>query len=325
MKTLAVSLLVITFMSHLFAKEIDKNFHQEYDVQEGASLNLEHGDGNVDVTTWSKDVVDIDVVYRATFNGITRLEPQDFEVEFEKRGDQITVIGREPNIIGIGAHRVHKYQYTIKAPAYVSLNVRGVDGNVMVEGRDNDVKIHSVDGNIVVSDVTASIVDIESIDGNLALSDINTDVNAEAVDGNINIENVDNSKCFCKSIDGNITIDGGSGNFEAGAVDGNIKLLKIGAESVDAHTSDGRIELELEKSEAPDVRLKSGDGNVRVTLANGTSVKINVHTGDGRIRTDLSPVDDLDTDDDMFRGSINGGNGSLSIRTGDGSVSINEE
>ncbi len=324
-KNTSLFAMVLFMFSSLFGKTvIDKNFHQSYDVEPGASLVLKHGDGNVEVTTWSDDVVDITIVYYATFSGMGSIKPNDFEAEFEKRGDRITVIGREPQLIGFGSQHVREYKYTIKAPAYVSLDIDGVDGNVIIDKRDSDIKVESVDGNIEIFGVSADRVDVKSIDGNLVLQDIDADVRTETVDGNIDLKELINSNCQCKTIDGNIDILESSGNFKANSVDGNIKLLRAKANDIDAHTSDGRIEIDLEKSDNLNATLKSGDGNVRVSLASGTSVTLNIRTGDGRIRTDLSPVSNLETDDDLFRGSINGGSGSLSIRTGDGSVDIVE-
>ena len=319
-------LIGITLVSISSAKTvIDKNVHKEYDVKEGASLYLKHGDGNVNITSWSRDVVDIDIVYHATIIGMSRIKPKDFEVEFEKRGNRISVIGREPQVIGLGSHRVHEYRYTIKAPSYVLLDIDGVDGNVSIEEWQNDIKVKSIDGNIVLNRVEASVVDVGSVDGDLSLDEISGDVKAKTVDGNINIEDIDDTICRCKTVDGNISVEGGAGSFDAESVDGNISLDDIDALDINAHTTDGRIELGLLKSDDMDATLRTGDGSVHVRLADGSSVAIEIKTGDGRIRTNLSPVADLSTSDNSFRGAINGGRGSLYIRTGDGNVHIVEE
>ena len=48
------------------AEEINREFHQEFDVQPGMKLVLEHGDGDVTVTPWSQDTLDVEVRYRVS-------------------------------------------------------------------------------------------------------------------------------------------------------------------------------------------------------------------------------------------------------------------
>lgn len=313
-------------MSFSSAKTIiDKNFHQKYDVNEGVALYLKHGDGEVKITAWSKDVVDIDIIYRATITGMGRIDPKDFEAEFEQRGDRITVIGREPRVFGLGSHNVHEYVYTIKAPSYVELNLDGVDGDVSIAEWAQDIKVETVDGDIDIIDVTANMVNVSTVDGDVSLTRIDANIKAKTVDGNIALAELVNSECRCKTVDGDIEVNGGSGTFGAESVDGNISVENFRASFIDAHTSDGRIKLDLQQSANLDATLRTSDGDVRVWLAAGTSVELDVKTGDGRIRTDLSPVSNLTTDDDLFRGSIHGGDGLLSIRTGDGDVTLIEK
>ena len=327
MRKLFITLLfgILMFSSASSKTVIDKNFHQKYDVKPGASLFLKHGDGNVTITPWDEDVVDIDIVYRATFTGMGRVQPKDFEAEFEKRGDRITVIGREPRVIGIGSHRVDEYRYTIKAPAYVLLDLEGVDGDVSIEQWGNDISMNTVDGNIEMDEVEAQTVNVESVDGDISLTGITADIECKTVDGNIELEGVVDTNCRCKTVDGDVEIDQASGSFDVISVDGDIEMRNITANAISGKTSDGRFALDLLQSDNLDASVRTGDGDVRVRLARGISLTLDVKTGDGRIRTDLSPVSDLTTDDDVFRGSINGGDGRLSIRTGDGSVTIMEE
>ena len=163
------------------------------------------------------------------------------------------------------------------------------------------------------------------VDGDISLTGITADIECKTVDGNIELEGVVDTNCRCKTVDGDVEIDQASGSFDVISVDGDIEMRNITANAISGKTSDGRFALDLLQSDNLDASVRTGDGDVRVRLARGISLTLDVKTGDGRIRTDLSPVSDLTTDDDVFRGSINGGDGRLSIRTGDGSVTIMEE
>jgi DUF4097 and DUF4098 domain-containing protein YvlB len=322
--TWLLAFIFITTMQ-ISAKTIDKKIHKTFKVNEGASLHLKHGDGNVEITPWNKDVIDIKIVYRATFAGIHKLHPNDFEVEFEQRGDKISVIGREPRVIGIGRFKTIDYEYSIKAPAYVDLVTEGVDGNVLIEEWQSDIQSSIVDGDISILDAVADKIKAVTIDGDIELKYISATIECQTIDGRIHLEELENVQCRAKTVDGDIRIKNASGEFSARSVDGDIEMLRTSAIQLDAHTTDGKINLDLNNVDEMDCHIKSSDGDVRVYLEKGTSILLKLSTGDGHIRTDLSPVSDLQTDDNYFSGDINGGQGKLDIRTGDGDIELIEK
>jgi len=321
-----ISTFIIVFLCavQLPAKTINKHIQKSFNVNEDTQFYLKHGDGEVEITPWNKDVIDVDVVYRATFAGIHRLDPDDFEVEFEQRRDKISVIGHEPRVIGFGGFRVSEYKYTIKAPVYVALETEGVDGDVYIEERQDNIKSSNVDGDITIVDVDADYVNVSSVDGDLDLKSISADIECQTVDGSIELENLDNVHCKAKSVDGDINIKYGSGEFSTHAVDGDIALLRVSAIRLDAHTTDGSITLDLNDVDEMECRIRTGDGDVRIQLEEGTSTALKINTGDGRIRTNLSPISNMQTDDNYFSGQINDGRGLIEVRTGDGNVEIVE-
>ncbi len=308
----------------LFAKTIDKKISKSFDVEPGMRLLLKHGDGNVSITPWEKNELDIQVVYRATFSGFGRMEPDDFTVEFEQRRDQITVTGHEPNVIGFGNHRIKEYSYTIKAPVYLELEIKGIDGNVDIEDWQEKLTLSTIDGNISVNGVLADNVIAESVDGNLELLGIEAELRAETIDGRIMIENSAMPSCRAKSVDGSISISDSRGEFKLNTVDGNIDLNSVEAMSLDAQSDDGSFRADLLETKDMDASVRTGDGSVRMRLERGLSLKLDIRTGDGSIRADLSGLEDVEKDDEMLRGSLNGGQGQLVIRTGDGNVTLSE-
>ena len=325
MKKLWPIALLFLFALPLSAKTIDKNIKKSFKINEGASLYLKHGDGDVNISSWNKDVIDVVIVYRANFSGLHRLQPDDFEVEFEQRGDKVSIIGREPNVMGIGNQRVTEYTYTIMAPSYVEIESEGVDGNVVIKEWNNNIKTSVIDGDITINDVAADFVELGSIDGDIEAKSIAADLECRTVDGKIELEDLIDVNCRAKTVDGDITIKNSSGEFSARSVDGDIAILRTSAVKLEAHTTDGKIALDLFDVQNMESRIKTSDGNVRIHLENGTSASLKITTGDGRIRTNLSPVSNLQTDDNYFSGEINGGRGMIEIRTGDGNVDISEQ
>lgn len=321
---LLCALLLLTNFQAM-SKTIDKNIKKTFKVDDGARLFLKHGDGDVTINSWSKDVINVKVIYRAKFSGIHSLHPDDFEVEFEQRGDEISIIGKEPRVIGIGSQRVLEYTYTINAPSYVELKIEGVDGDVDIENWDNNIRASIIDGDIKIRNAVADLINVNSIDGDIDLRSIEARLDCRTVDGKIQLYDLKTVKCNAETVDGDISIKKADGAFSARAIDGDISILDAFATDLDLKTTDGKISLDLNAVEDIKCRVKSGDGTIRIHLEEGMSTALVINTGDGRIRTDLSPISNLETDDNYFSGDINGGRGMIKIKTGDGNVDISEQ
>ena len=142
--------------------------------------------------------------------------------------------------------------------------------------------------------------------------------------------------------DGSIRLDGLHGSIRADTGDGSIQGHDLDG-SVDAHSGDGSLHLNgrfdnvqlrtqdgsVELRARPgsrmgsDWRVQTGDGSVQISLPSDLSADLELHTGDGHIRSDVPlTVTDLRSEHDV-RGKLNGGGPSLTVRTGDGSITVN--
>ena len=96
-------------------------------------------------------------------------------------------------------------------------------------------------------------------------------------------------------------------------------------DNVQLRTQDGSVELHAQRGSrmGSDWRVQTGDGSVRISLPSDISADLKLHTGDGRISSDVPlSVTELRSEHDI-RGKLNGGGPSLSVRTGDGSITVN--
>lgn len=123
------------------AEEIDKNFHQSFDVKEGDSLSLRLG------------------------------RNRDFDVEFRQTANTIYVIGKEPSSVAVGFYnkRVYEYVYEIHSPAYVALELDGDDGNVGIENWTAEIECRIDDRDIVMAKIEAGGLNIRTADGDVTL------------------------------------------------------------------------------------------------------------------------------------------------------------
>jgi hypothetical protein len=142
-------------------------------------------------------------------------------------------------------------------------------------------------------------------------------------DGNINIEDVVGDTRLHTG-DGRIEADSLGGSLRAESGDGHIRI-RGRLEILMLHTGDGAIEADvLEGSTMSGPwSVVTGDGHVTLRLANDFAANLEARSGDGRISVDLpSTAAFSNRQRDYVRAAINGGGPTLSIRTGDGPVSV---
>jgi hypothetical protein len=155
--------------------------------------------------------------------------------------------------------------------------------------------------------------------------------------------------------DGDVVVGSFEGAADIRTGDGDVLLESLRGPSISLHTGDGDVQaLALE---ATTISLDTGDGDLRISEASGevtartgdgdVSIGIgryaglSIRTGDGDVTVSADPsiaanveVDGEDlslarafalsgrVSDDHLSGTLNGGGPELSIRTGDGSISI---
>jgi len=315
--------------SSLEAKEIEREFHESFDVSEGMRLRLTHGDGDVVVEPWDRDVLDVRVYYRSDVRsfGLGVRDP-DFTVDFAQRGDEIVVTGRETGrsgiVIGFHSSRRYQYTYTIKAPSYLELDLVGDDGDVRISGWQGNIEISLDDGDVDLKDLRAERVVIEIEDGEVTARGLDGEFFLTGDDGDLLLTESKIGWARIRVEDGDVEITKSEGDFDLVLEDGDVRLRAVKAGNLDIRSSDGDIFVDLLLGDPPDINLETDDGRVELGLRTGTSARFSIHTDDGRISLDLPSGTDIDEHDGNASGDIGGGEGRIRIRTSDGNVILRE-
>lgn len=123
--------------------------------------------------------------------------------------------------------------------------------------------------------------------------------------------------------DGSIQGDDIDGTLDANTGDGSIHITGR-FDNAQLHTQDGSVELDARRGSRlqSDWRVQTGDGSVHVNLPPDLSADLELRTGDGHIRVDLPFTVSGAQNEHEVRGKLNGGGPSLTIRTGDGSITV---
>lgn len=306
------------------AEEINREFHETFDVEPGAVLKLVHGDGEVNISPWNQDKLDVQVRYRAKSRTVVGWSKKtEIDVSFRQDGNTIYVVGKEPSMVSIGvsSYQEHEYTYTVQAPSYLQLELVGEDGDVSIEGWKAEIDLRSEDGDMRLVSIEAPRAEISVEDGDLEILGFAGDLSIDSEDGDVEIHDCAGANKI-RLEDGDLDLFECSGDFDVVTADGNIRMSRLKAENVEVQVSDGDIDLELLSSDQLNLLMRAGDGNVDVELDPKISATFDLQTRDGRIRVHSKSVSDLREERRRTTGRFGDGGGNIEITTSDGDITV---
>lgn len=126
-----------------------------------------------------------------------------------------------------------------------------------------------------------------------------------------------------RSGDGSQDVDSVTGSLRAKAGDGAIRV-RGQFDKLDLYTGDGRIDATVlpGSKTASDWSLHTGDGQVTLDLPDDFGATVDLHTSDGHLELGLPLSVTGSLDKNSVRGVLNGGGGTVTVRTGDGSIHL---
>jgi len=328
MKKLVIFILFIVilmlFIGSAAAKEINKDFHETFHVKKGDVLYLTHGDGDVNLLPWDKDLIDVEVHFRADVQRVGIGHEYHFDVEFNQRGNSVYVTEKESSgfTIGFSSFKTYEYIYEIKAPNYIRLDFNGDDGDVNIEGWRNEIECRIDDGDLVFRDIESKRVRIWGEDGTIEIEKLKAELSISIDDGDIYLTGCEISECRLDMEDGDARVQNSVGSFDVTSDDGDVVFDQTQAEKLYVRVNDGNLDLDLLASENIDADIKTDDGPVRLNLEKGFSTSFYTYSDDGRIRVELENIENFEDERHSKSGAINGGRGRIRIRTSDGNITL---
>lgn len=308
------------------AKEFKRDYYKSFDVEKGFTLKLDTGDGDVTITPWDKDVLDVEIHYRVDHKSVGLGGDDQFEVDFIEQDNMIHIIAREKSHTFIGVHikRQFEYTYTIKAPDYLTIDVDSDDGSITIQDWKGDIECTVDDGDIDLSNINNNLTDLKTEDGDFIIDKLKSDLVIKTDDGDVELTNCELSRGKISGQDGKIVLKECTGTFKIDTDDGHVLAKKLKANILEVETNDGDVEMGLTKTDALEVDVKTDDGDVILDIEDGTSASITIDTDDGRIRTNLPEIENFEENRHGASGVLLGGNGRINIRTVDGNILLRE-
>lgn len=260
-------------------------------------LELRNPNGEVRVTTWNRDAVQI----------TTGSSNRRFSVE------QSGSVMRIRTERGYWRQDGRRYQwreddhdapvhYALTVPPYLHIALSGIESNFSVSGTEGDISLETIDGGIDVKGGNGRIylrsveravrvsgargqIDVEAGNGDVVLYDVSGDIRAQTIDGNVDLTNINSQNVRVNTVDGNITFSGRiapAGRYYLATHDGNVTFdvpSDINADVMVA-TFEGGFETAF-----PVVLRESADRKLYFRLGTGgADVRLEAFDGDVFLR-----------------------------------------
>jgi DUF4097 and DUF4098 domain-containing protein YvlB len=233
---------------------VEETVEETFVVDGPAVLDVETASGNVTVTGSDGDEVQV-IALLSLWGTDEENARRQLEVKTTQEGNRITirVVRLEWGDI-FAFTRFSRVDFEIRVPTETSLRLMSSSGNLAVSG-------------------VAGTVELQTNSG---------DVRAEKVDGAVS----------ARSSSGDITLTGLSdaGDLEVKAVSGNLTLRAVTADSLTAHTSSGKIQVE-EATLDGRLDLENSSGDVMAVGIRATFCRLASVSGDLTLDGCSGPLD----------------------------------
>ena len=258
-----IGLVSMLLASNALAKNetIDKTFN----VSSGGTLTINSDQGSMEVESWNKQEVKIQVKKKA--RNQERLDA--FKLSFDQSGNDISVEGD-----GEWNSKV-SVEYIITVPSSFNLDLKTGGGSLKVGDLSGIIKLRTSGGSIKVGNVDEGSVDANTSGGSIKVGNVNGHLTVDTSGGSIDLGNVTGVSSINTS-GGSIKLKSGGDNVKADTSGGSIKIGPVKGNVV-VDTSGGSINIGMADG---DVTAETSGGSIKVA---GSKGKIKVDTSGGSI------------------------------------------
>lgn len=255
-------------------------------------------DGAIELHSWDKNEIEVEVEKRAMEQGLL----DEIKIDAQQQGDKITVkitgpARRDRHGVTIGMHISPTARVRVVLPRNANINAVSGDGSIRAEAIEGKIVLNTSDGSVTGTRLGGDI-QIRSGDGSIRLEKTNGKLDLETRDGSIGME-VKPTVLHARTGDGSIRA--------------NIEADTVMADNWDLTTSDGSVTVTLPGVFNGELDAETSDGAVR---ANHPLLP------DGSERRDGDDREERRERRRALHSKLGDGGKMFRIRTGDGTIRI---
>jgi DUF4097 and DUF4098 domain-containing protein YvlB len=254
-------------------------------VERGQRLEVNAFAGDIAVTVWNRDAVRV----QADAEGRTRVE-----IDRNATTVMVRTAGRRgpPSDVSL----------QITAPAWMALDLSGVNTEMSVAGARAAVSAETVQGDVSVTG-GAGLVSLSSVQGSVSLT---------GAKGRLEVH----------SVNADVEVSKSAGEVTAETVNGDVTLDGVDATSVSATSLNGDVAYNGPLHNNGRYALSTHNGDVTVTVADGSSASVSVSTFNGEFASDF-PVTLRETrKGKRFSFTIGGGSAQVTLESFQGTIEL---
>jgi hypothetical protein len=254
------------------------------DVRRGDRLVIEQVTGDVVISAWERDAVEV----RASSGG--------GPVGLRRSGGSIQVVPGESR------GRPRSVDASVRVPLWMDLDIGSRSLDVSISGVGGSTRVGNVSGDVSVRDVSGP-VDVRSIGGEIAVTDARAGVRASSQGDDVLLRRV-------------------SGPIEAHSGSGDVLLDDIDSERVRVEAQDGDVSFSGVISPTGDYGFFVHDGDATIAIPAGASARVSVSTFDGEFESEFTVRVDRFTSGREFDFTLGNGEARMQIEVFDGEIRL---
>jgi Putative adhesin len=257
-------------------------------VKTGARLQLTNFGGTIEVKTWDKSSVRIEAEHSSRVGIEVEQDEGTLEVRSSGRWGGMSVI-----------------DYVITVPAWMGLELGGVNTEISVAGTRGDVKAETVSGDVTVSGGK----------GYIELSSFQGDVHLSGSSGKASITAVNNS----------VTVETFSGELTVENVNGDVELDNVDAITIDAGTVNGGVHFKGKLRADGRYRLATHNGDIAFEPVGPLHAVVTVATFNGDFESAFPVTIREARRGKRFTFTVGNGGATVELESFEGTIRLGQE
>ncbi len=267
-----------------------------YDMKSGGDLNVKNVSGDVIVTPWNKNKIEIVITKKG--------RRDDVEVIIDRRGNNVDIEVDYPRRRWYNNSSGGAVYFDIKIPAKTDVEARSTSGDVSVTGIEGKVEGASTSGDIELENITGRVyghstsgsvtVDVCSDDveghstsGNVFIRKANGDVDVHSTSGDIEVQDITGS-AKANTTSGDIILNNVPGDVYSNSTSGTIEITGGICEGIDVSTTSGDIDVDLGKLvDRGRYEMDTNSGDITLIIPSKTKADITARARPRNIQSDF--------------------------------------
>ncbi len=164
--------------------ELREEFHQTYPLAKDGTIQLGNVNGNVRISGWERDEVQVDAVKRAK----TQEHLDQVKIDIDAKSGAVRIKTKYPDGQK-GKNNSASVDYTLKVPRAARLDkVSTVNGSIEIQQVSGDVVANSVNGTVAASRPSGA-VELSTVNGTVkaSLAAVSQEIKLKSVNGGVTV------------------------------------------------------------------------------------------------------------------------------------------